>query len=33
MSVEECLGIAVVVGNHASVSATRSALVFQAHTR
>jgi hypothetical protein len=33
MSVEECLGMTVVVGNHTSVSTTRSALVFQAQGR
>jgi hypothetical protein len=32
MSVDECLGMMVAVGNQVSVSATRSDLVFQAHT-
>jgi hypothetical protein len=33
MSVDECRGMTVAVGNQASVLATHSALVFQAHTR
>jgi hypothetical protein len=33
MSVDEWWGMTVVMGNHAKVSATHSALVLQAHTR
>jgi hypothetical protein len=33
MSVDECMGMTVAVGNQSSVSATHSALVFQVHTR
>jgi hypothetical protein len=33
MSVDECRGMTVAVGNQVSISATCSALVFQAHTR
>jgi hypothetical protein len=33
MSVDECHGMITVVGNHARVSATRSALVAHAQTR